>query len=163
MDHGAHNATLCLDNPFWQYSLRQYALSGCSDFLLAAQDDHDLDINIVLYLGWLVNRGKIFDISLLEQPLAFSNQFIQPLRVTRRSVKPLGDTDLYKHIKKSELMAEQYMQALLYEQSLLLEDVNSDLIDTEQALSMLLSEYLPHALNSDQSWKADLICFLTPK
>lgn len=163
MDHGAHNATLCLDNPFWRYSLRQYAVSGCSDFLLAAQDEHGLDINVLLYLGWLAENGKRVDTLLLEHPLMFSDQVIQPLRLARRSMKSLGDLNLYEHIKKSELMAEQHMQALLYDKSLTLENVNSDLIDIEEALTNLLSGYLPHVLNRDQSWKAHLMRYLTPK
>lgn len=160
MEHGAHNATLCLDNPFWRYSLQQYAVSGCSDFLLLAQDKHGLNINAVLYLGWLAHSGKVFEPSVLDQALLFSEQVIEPLRLARKAAKKEGNVNLYEHIKKSELMAEQHMQAMLYGNSLTLEDVDSNFMSSIQLLENALEAHLPQALNNDQSWKAALIRYL---
>jgi uncharacterized protein (TIGR02444 family) len=163
VEHGAHNATLCLDNPFWRYSLQQYAVSGCSDFLLLAQDQHGLNINVILYLGWLAHCGKVFDPSVLDQALLFSEQVIEPLRLARKAAKTGVHLNLYEHIKKSELMAEQQMQAMLYDKSLTLEDMGANSINVIQQLENSLESHLPLLLNNDQGWKTMLIRYLRIK
>ena len=160
MEHGAHNATLCLDNPFWRYSLQQYTVPGCSDFLLSAQDQRGLNINVLLYLGWLAHIGKSFDAPRLDQAVLFSEQVIEPLRLARVAAKSKAQPSLYEHIKKSELMAEQHMQAILYDGSLALKDMNTNAMTSAQLLESSLEAYLPHILNSDHSWKAMLIRYL---
>lgn len=163
MDHGAHNATLCLDNPFWRYSLKQYAVPGCSEFLLAAQDDHGLDINVLLFLGWLADTGMIFSPALLEEPMAFTAQVIEPLRLSRRTMKTQGNDALYQHIKASELLAEQHIQALLYDKSRALETLEPDATSFKQSLNGSLNEYLPSTLKHNQDWKALLMRYLSPR
>ena len=42
-----------MNNPFWEYSVQQYARPGVADTCLVLQDEHTLDVNMLLYAAWL--------------------------------------------------------------------------------------------------------------
>ena len=163
MEHGAHNATICLDNPFWRYSLKQYAAPGCARFLLSAQDECGLDVNVLLYAGWLAHENRLLDISLLStgsetSVLDFSQRVIEPLRLARRNCKTFEQGELYQNLKETELKAEQQMQALLFQLSTTMPEGTGS---NEDDLKTNLLCYLPKHQQQDSGWLNTLQHFLT--
>lgn len=154
MNHGAHNATNPLDNPLWQYALKQYAAPGCAEFLLAAQDQHDLDINVLLYLGWLSKQKRIFNADTLKhQQYQKWQDLICPLRQLRRDSKEVVNEALYQSLKDTELLAEQSILAWLYE----LTSGNTEYSGSSEAcLEKNLELYLLESLMTQPDWKQRL-------
>ncbi|MFY0639651.1 MAG: TIGR02444 family protein [Bermanella sp.] len=111
----AHDAINSLDNPFWLYSIEQYKKPGCAEFLLDAQDHFQLDINILLFIGWLISQNKVYreDVALNDVHL-WQLSKVKPIRKLRRQVKQLQNKELYQAFKDLELMAEQKQQKMLF-------------------------------------------------
>ena len=171
MDQGAHNATLCPENPFWHYSLTQYAKPECAEFLLKAQNDDQLDINLLLYIGWLATLNKTLHWPAIEESLClqWTAQVILPLRTARLNSKALSTLEaphndkLYQQLKQTELQAEQRMQALLFNE---LNNMNTGPDDFNQCLIDSLHSY-GNALGSEQRnrdspWIKQLSLHLAP-
>lgn len=112
----AHDATNQKNNPLWIYSLKQYANPSCATFLLEAQDTYQLDINILLFIGWLATQGRLLDIQKLKASKidTWQEQVIQPLRKVRQQAKSLANSDFYQSIKALELDAEYQEQNKLH-------------------------------------------------
>ncbi len=53
------------ENPFWTFSIALYAREDVADTCLRLQDEYGLNINLVLYSGFLAGRGKALDASTL--------------------------------------------------------------------------------------------------
>jgi uncharacterized protein (TIGR02444 family) len=97
---------MSVDNPdwpasaFWNFSLRLYAHPGVEAACLALQDEHRLDVNLVLLAGWATHTGRGLDMPLARALRDLSNAYqagvMQPLREARRGLKaydlesPLG-------------------------------------------------------------------------
>ena len=112
---GVHNATNWLDNPFWQYSLRQYSQPGCAQFLLDAQDQKHLDVNILLFIGWVSSQNLLLPNKRLLNRAVFLNRLlIRPIRLLRRISKQTTPNLVYQWIKRIELKAEQLEQGILH-------------------------------------------------
>ena len=113
----AHDATNQKNNPLWIYSLKQYGDPSCATFLLGAQDTYLLDINILLFIGWLATQNRCLDIQKLDASNinTWQEQVVQPLRKVRVQAKTLANSDFYQSIKKLELSAEYQEQNKLYE------------------------------------------------
>jgi len=112
----SHHATL--NHPFWQYSLQIYAADGMEELCLTLQNEHEIDVNILLFSTWLATQYRILDISLLEQNTRlqyWQNTIIPPVRQARIA---LGNHErnhtLYTELKTVELRAEQEVQAILW-------------------------------------------------
>ena len=112
----AHDATNQKNNPLWIYSLKQYGDPSCATFLLDAQDTYQLDINILLFIGWLATQKRCLDIQKLSASniTTWQKQVIQPLRKIRLQAKTMANNDFYQSIKKLELSAEHQEQNKLY-------------------------------------------------
>ena len=112
----AHDATKHQNNPLWMYSLKQYANPPCAEFLLKAQRHYQLDINILLFIGWLATQHRVFDTAPLKATTIdqWQSNVIKPIRALRIRVKKLGDIQFYQHMKKLELTAESQEQLQLY-------------------------------------------------
>ena len=112
----AHNATNHSNNPLWIYSTKQYSSTACSEFLLAAQQQYRLDINILLFIGWLARNHKSFQLPPLRASGIFDWQLtvVFPIRELRKRVKKLNCVDFYQHMKELELEAEYQEQLKLY-------------------------------------------------
>lgn len=105
-------------NPFWEYSLSVYDddVAACC---LALQDHCGLDVNLLLYGGWLARRG----LRLTEEHLGVQNsavagwreEVVKPLRALRRQVGRHGPgSALREELQRLELEAERYQQDILY-------------------------------------------------
>lgn len=109
-------------NPFWEYSLSVYddEVGACC---LELQDSWGLDVNLLLYGGWLARRG----LRLTQEHLCVQNsavagwreEVVVPLRELRRQLARHGPgSALREELKRLELEAERYQQDILYRGSL---------------------------------------------
>lgn len=119
-----------LDNPFWQFSLAVYAKPEVQTLVLAMQDQHGVNVNMVLWAAWLDKQ----QLRLPENQWPAVEQWIQPwvtkteeIRSLRRYQKLLvkefekNDSSVSEQAKylrarilKLELASEQFQQALLF-------------------------------------------------
>jgi len=125
---GVHNATNWLDNPFWRYSIKQYSQPECASFLLNAQDHKQLDVNILLFIGYISDRNlRLPNKGCLNKAIIINFFLIRPIRWLRRMTKHLTPIGLYRWIKHVELKSEQLEQGVLYR-------LAEQLKDTEKSL-----------------------------
>jgi len=116
-----------LDHPFWRYSLAVYSKEGVPAELVALQDRFDIDVNIALFCLWLghavgfrISRESLD--SIIAHCATWNAETVVPLRAVRRHLKvgaadlPIADAAqaLRSQVKRSELLAEQIEQSLLY-------------------------------------------------
>ncbi len=100
------------DNPFWDWSLEFYARPGTAPKLLALQDKHGCNVNLVLWLLWQ-NGVSAPMLSRAQTALAeLSGLYTLPLRQIRQKAK--GEKALYQALKQAELLAERMEQDCLY-------------------------------------------------
>lgn len=111
---------------FWQYSLHIYGQDGAAWVLLHLQDDAEMDVNLLLLLGWTAGRKKQVDgiaLRALEDATAqFQSACLLPLRGVRKSLKRFASISCnatIEHcralVKDAELQAEKISQSLLIE------------------------------------------------
>ncbi len=112
---------------FWAFSLRVYGQAEVPAACLALQNDHGLDVNLLLYCCWLGIHGIELDIAALARALEFadpwSKHVVRPLRDARTWMKRASDareklppdvyTELRESIKTIELQAERLEQLAL--------------------------------------------------
>lgn len=108
---------------FWTWSLERYERSGAAETLLRLQDEHSLNVNMLLWCCW---SAEFFEPA-SEPVLAEAEQRTQgwnarvtaPLRSVRRYLKTGEDDDrkqrkaLRKLVKDAELEAEKVEQTRL--------------------------------------------------
>jgi len=111
---------------FWDFSLRLYANEEVASLCLQAQDQFDIDVNMLLFCCWQAAGAQHTDPAIFREAVNYShkwkNQVVQPLRNSRKwmkSVKPIspelrGQYDrLRQQIADSELAAEKIQQEQL--------------------------------------------------
>jgi uncharacterized protein (TIGR02444 family) len=109
---------------FWEFSLRFYAREGVAPACLILQDEGGADVNVLLYLLFLAERGLLAtrrDIEILDASLApWRDGAVRPLRDLRRRLKedlgavtPAEREAFRNQIKKIELEAERLQQLAL--------------------------------------------------
>lgn len=110
-----------MNNPFWDYSLVQYAREGVSAACLTLQDEHDLDVNVLLYAAWLASMQQNLSAEhlngLQECIKPWREQVVRPLRDLRRLWRGVQPAQaLREQLKALELQAErdQQEQMLVY-------------------------------------------------
>lgn len=114
----AHDATNSMDNPFWLYSIEQYQKPGCAEFLLHAQDHYGLDVNILLFIGWLNLNAKSYCASASIQEIQrWQIEKVRPIRQLRRRAHALKHVAFYQALKDLELSAEKKQQKMLFDMS----------------------------------------------
>ncbi|MDX1541744.1 MAG: TIGR02444 family protein [Geminicoccaceae bacterium] len=116
------------DDAFWRFSLRVYGTPGIETICLDLQDRHGLDVNLVLFAGWLGTRGVRLTAgrrgALEDRVRPWRDQAVCPLRAVRRDLKawlgrpanePVRDVieGLRDRVKRAELDAEKVEQRLL--------------------------------------------------
>ena len=104
-----------MSNPFWEYSVRQYARPGVAEACLALQDEHALDVNMLLYAAWLSSLGRQADRAHFEalygEIQAWRERVVQPLRILRRQWKDFAPaSQLRGQLQAIELDAERVQQ-----------------------------------------------------
>jgi uncharacterized protein (TIGR02444 family) len=109
---------------FWEFSLRIYARREVPPACLALQDEGGADVNLVLFLLYLADCGRMLDdaqvAALDEATRVWREQVVKPLRGVRRLLKDdIGAfaTDatapLRSDVKRIELAAEKLQQFTL--------------------------------------------------
>ncbi|MEM7152490.1 MAG: TIGR02444 family protein [Myxococcota bacterium] len=99
----------------WAFATRLYARDGVAACCLRLQDEHDLDVDVVLACVWHPARGGMLDEPTLERVLAA----IAPIQARVREVRSLRRTvghdrdrdsaweEAYRGLKATELAAER--------------------------------------------------------
>ena len=160
MSQGEHHATKSLENPFWRYSLTQYAQPGCAAFLISAQDEHNLDVNILLFLSWLSKQRKILtNKQQLQSVELFSVFQVSPIRRIRRICKHIPVTGLYDTLKGYELKLEQHQQARLFRKA---NKMDQQALTSVQCWQTNIGIYLGELERYDESWLQALNEHLQP-
>ncbi len=79
------------ETPFWRFSLHFYGHTGVSDACIALQDEHGVDVNLLLFLFWLAAAGRQLsadDVKCLDDTVRdWRNLTIIPIRDARRKLK----------------------------------------------------------------------------
>ncbi len=109
---------------FWNFSIRVYGQPGVAEACLALQNQHGLDVNLLLYCCWIgTSRGAIRESdmkSAFEFSATWSANVVRPLREVRSWMKtvrgqseciPLADSMAVRaDVKATELAAERLQQ-----------------------------------------------------
>lgn len=112
-------------SPFWQFSVKFYAVPGVAEACIALQDQAKVDVNILFYLLWNASQGRAFnaaDVTEIERAIGPWREItVVPIRNVRRALKspppvmePAAAEDLRTRIKAVELEAERLQQEALY-------------------------------------------------
>jgi uncharacterized protein (TIGR02444 family) len=112
-------------SPFWQFSIKFYAVPGVADACIALQDQAKVDVNILFYLLWNASQGRAFnaaDVTEIERRIGpWRDIAVVPIRDIRRALKtppevmePAAAEGLRTRIKAVELEAERLQQEALY-------------------------------------------------
>ncbi len=114
-----------LDNALWQYACQVYSQVGVEAALLNLQDEHGVDINVILQALWLAYEGIEWTLACIpDDYYKWVKEQVIPIRTMRRRLKTdwvglhgEGYEDFRQQVKKLELKAEQYALAMLFVQS----------------------------------------------
>lgn len=106
----------------WDFAQKFYACPGMSRALLQLQDDHGIDVPLLLVLLHGATVGKVLDkacaADLVGLADEWQHQVIQPLRESRRSLGLAAGGlagALYEQAKAAELAAEEALIRRLVE------------------------------------------------
>ncbi|NKB57241.1 MAG: TIGR02444 family protein [Alphaproteobacteria bacterium] len=160
-------------NPFWDFSLSVYALDGVSEACLRLQDQHGVDVNLLLYCCWVAQDACL---TLAEADMAkvigrvseWKAHVVIPLRAARRALK--GETDgigpaareaLRDQVKQAELEAERLQQDALFD-ALKLPAVEPDRVADRrvQALANLECYFRAQPIDTDARTSKDIAIIL---
>lgn len=105
--------------PLWDFAVALYTRPGVADLCLALQDNHSVNVNVLLYARWLETQQLPLELSAAMACVGdWDIRYVQALRKLRRALKQEFAADLdqvaavREHIKMAELRAEQ--QELLW-------------------------------------------------
>jgi uncharacterized protein (TIGR02444 family) len=113
------------ETPFWRFSLHFYRQAGVSDACIALQDGCGVDVNLLLFLFWLADSGRLLnsdEVKNLDDSVRdWRNLTIIPIRDARRKLKGVrtlvdpGTQEAFRNrVKAVELEAERLQQEGLY-------------------------------------------------
>ena len=113
-------------SPFWQFSIKFYAVPGVAQACIELQDRAKVDINILFFLLWNATQGRTYkklDVAEVERLIgAWRDMAVVPIRNVRRALKsppavmtPEAAEGFRTRIKAVELEAERLQQEALYE------------------------------------------------
>lgn len=117
-DDGAAGAT-----PFWRFSLALYGWPGVPALLLPLQDQHDADVNLVLFGLWRATQQRALsqqEFAAIDEAIAdWRTDVVQPARGLRRAIKARQDDSaamamLYEQAKRLELQGEHIQQDRMF-------------------------------------------------
>ena len=107
------------DNSFWVFSTGFYAREGVAAECLRLQDEHGVDVNLLLYCLWCASLGRALDgdcLEALDSAVAeWRDKVVVRLRGLRRSLTGSGVDEIREAVKAAELLAEQRQQRMMYE------------------------------------------------
>jgi len=108
---------------FWEFAVAVYTQPGVSERCLALQEEHAVDVNILLLAAWLgAARGQSLSCeqagTLIAETAHWREHVVQAMRSLRRRLKretearPEAD-DVYQAMKAAELEGERLEQRIL--------------------------------------------------
>lgn len=98
---------------FWEYSLAVYSKPGVAQNCLKLQDNHGLNVNLLLLCHWLVTQEyPVSDevLSALSDAVAVTERTLSKHRANRKAAK---GSPQYEALKEQELTLEREQQAAL--------------------------------------------------
>jgi uncharacterized protein (TIGR02444 family) len=112
-------------SPFWQFSIKFYAVPGVAPACIALQDEAGVDVNLLFFLLWNATLGRTLsesDVKELDRMIGeWRNTAVIPLRNLRRALKsppamltPDVAEAFRNRIKAVELEAERLQQEAMY-------------------------------------------------
>ena len=112
-------------SPFWQFSVKFYAVPGIAPACIALQDLAGVDVNLLFFLLWNATLGRTLnehEVKELDHMVGvWRNTAVIPLREIRRALKspqkilaPDVTTVFRNRIKADELEAERLQQEAMY-------------------------------------------------
>lgn len=112
-------------SPFWQFSLKFYAMPEVAPACLRLQDEAGVDVNLLFFLLWYAAQGfRLSEAELRDIDRAIDSwrsTAVIPLREIRRALKTAptpfdrGTAETFRNrIKAAELEAERLEQEALY-------------------------------------------------
>ena len=113
-------------SPFWQFSIKFYAVPGVAEACIELQDQAKVDVNILFFLLWNATQGRTYkkaDVAEVERLIgAWRDMAVVPIRNVRRALKvppavmtPEAAEGFRTRIKAVELEAERLQQEAMYE------------------------------------------------
>ena len=114
------------DNPLWDFAVGLYAAPGVEAACLTLQDEHGLDVPLLLTCLFLAKRGAALGeeglAPLMRHAAAWSETVVSPLRRIRRRLKqeavgaidPKAAEATRAAVKSAELEAERAQLAMFY-------------------------------------------------
>ena len=119
---------LPLDNPFWQFSLRVYAVPAVAAECLELQRVLSVNVNLLLFCSWMAASRRValdeVAIRSIENEIhGWHTLAVLRLRKIREQLKPLPEMQhqevqaFRREVLACELHAEQIEQALLFQQA----------------------------------------------
>ena len=104
-------------NPFWQFSLDYYAKPGVQAICLKLQNEHEADVNVLLYALWLAGQGRVLCMSelLRSEELVEVQAAVRDLREYRSHQRGKVNSQVYQQLKDRELQAEKIVQDVLFD------------------------------------------------
>ena len=84
-------------SPFWQFSVKFYAVPGVAEACIALQDQAKVDVNILFFLLWNATQGRAFNAADVDRdrthdrPLARHGGGADPQRPPRVEIAAAGD------------------------------------------------------------------------
>lgn len=118
-------STSVQNSPFWQFSIKFYALPGVAPACITLQDEAGVDVNLLFFLLWNATFGRTLakaEVAELDRMIgAWRNTTVIPLREMRRALKtapailaPETAEAFRNRIKAAELEAERLQQEVMY-------------------------------------------------
>jgi uncharacterized protein (TIGR02444 family) len=112
-------------SPFWQFSIKFYAVPGVAPACIALQDEAGVDVNLLFFLLWNATLGRTMsnvEVKELDRTIGtWRNTAVIPLREIRRALKtppamltPDVAETFRNRIKAAELEAERLQQEAMY-------------------------------------------------
>jgi len=156
-------------SPFWDFSLEIYGRPGVEAACLALQDEHHLDVNLVLLAAWLAASGRRLPPSLAARLRRLGEDYqariMQPLREARRALRVSAvDTDLDRlraacrqSLLRAELDLERFEQVQL---EILAEGAEHDPASAPRLLLSANLAALYPALDPDGAFPSDHLAVL---
>lgn len=78
-------------SPLWEFSLRVYSQPEVERCCLTLQDEHGLDVNLVLLATWAAGTGRVLDPTVAARLRQIGDDYqaavMRPLRQARRALK----------------------------------------------------------------------------
>jgi uncharacterized protein (TIGR02444 family) len=112
-------------SPFWQFSIKFYAVPGVAPACIALQDEAGVDVNLLFFLLWNATLSRTLtkaEVEELDRTIGtWRDAAVIPLREIRRALKaapamltPDVAETFRNRIKAAELEAERLQQEAMY-------------------------------------------------